>query len=96
MGNKEDWEEVEKNVKESENRRLASHKGTDYSDMLEKINQKPKEKTISKATKKIFKLAIIIFCTIAIIIMIIIAKDYMYQLRHSHNVNVKDDIERRK
>ena len=94
MGNKEDWEEVEKNVKESENRRLASHKGMDYADMLEKISQKPKEKTISKATKKIFKLAIIIFGTIVIIIMIIIAKDYMYQLRHSHNV--KDDIERRK
>ena len=93
MGNKEEWEEIEKSVKESEQKKLEAHKGIDYTNMLNKINKKPKEKTLKKLTIKILKPIIIIFCIIAGIIGFIVARDYGYNMRHSHNIDVKKDIE---
>ena len=93
MGNKEDWEEIEKSVRKAEQRRLASHKGFDYTEKLNKISKKSKTKIFSKLSKKVFKRIIIMFSIIAIPIIFIVARDYLYQIRHSHNIDVKHDIE---
>ena len=42
MGNKEEWDEIEKFVKEADNKKLEKYKGMDITKNLEKLNEKPK------------------------------------------------------
>ncbi len=42
MGNKEEWEEIERYVKEADDKRLERYKGRDITKNLEELNEKTK------------------------------------------------------
>ena len=46
MGNKEEWDEIERYVKEAEDKKLERYKGRDITKNLEELNEK------NKTTKK--------------------------------------------
>ena len=51
MGNKEDWEDVEKSVRKAEEKKLKSYKGIDITEMLKRKNIKSKNNINGKIIK---------------------------------------------
>lgn len=51
MGNKEEWDEIERYVKEADDKRLERYKGRDITKNLEELNKKVKKQKKKKLDK---------------------------------------------
>ncbi len=94
MGNKEDWEEVEKSVKDVEAKKIEEYRGLNYAEELQKKITKTINKTVKKFSKKILRPILIIAIIIIMFFIITIALAYFDGIISSHNINVKESIEK--
>lgn len=93
MGNKEDWEEVEKSVRKADEEKIKSYKGINITEMLKRKNIKSKNKLIGEIIKFISKRLIVIFTIMLIFIIITVTWAYLDSIRNAHDINVKQHIE---
>ena len=93
MGNKEDWEDVEKSVRKAEEEKLKSYKGIDITEMLKRKNIKSKNNISGEIIKFVSKRLIVIFTIISIFIIITIVWTYLDSIRNAHDIDVKQHIE---
>lgn len=96
MGSKEEWEEIEKAIEESNKEKNKKYKGID----ITKITEEVKNDTQTKNIKKGLKITKIILVIIAIIIFAFILFKIFTQIsivlsnmESAHNVNVKKTME---
>ena len=95
MGNKEDWKEVEKSVKEADNRKFARYEGRDITENLDYIEKKnkPSNLIIKKVMTAILKLILILFA-LWVIEKVYVAFELSFgNMKSLNNVNVKQTIE---
>lgn len=93
MGNKEDWEDVEKSVRKAEEKKLKSYKGIDITEMLKRKNIKSKNNINGKIIKFVSKRLVVIFTIISVFIIVIIVGAYLDSIKNAHDIDVKQHIE---
>ena len=96
MGSKEEWEEIEKSIEESNKEKFKKYKGID----ITKIAEEAKNDSQTKMIKKGFNISKIILIIIVIIISVFMLFKIFTQIsivlsnmESSHNVNVEKTME---
>lgn len=95
MGNKEEWEEIEKSIQDSDRKRLEKYKGIDITQKYNDINKKAnsKNKLLLDITKIIIKIIIIIIVAWVGYKLFTVISIVFTNMINAHDVDVENSIE---
>lgn len=95
MGYKEEWEEIEKEIKEADNKKLEKYKMGSIPEELKDFEVRPnsKKKKVFKIGKKILKIVFILFAIWLLHKLYIVMYISFSNMKNAYDIDVKNTIE---